>query len=852
LDSSSENIQPADANRDLTASNLPPSGPTEPPADTAEQDQPSFRLWLVRNLLAMVVMTALVSFVAIKYGGGDLAKWIMVGLGLGVVILVHELGHFLVAKWCDVYVETFSIGFGPAFPGCEYKKGETTYKIAMFPLGGYVKMLGENPEDDPDGEDNPRSFKNKSVPQRMAIISAGVIMNVILGCLAFIFVYMAHGDEQMVAAISAVDCGSPAWIKGAKRGDVIWQIANVENPSFEDLKSKVPLSAKEDIPFVIGPPKGPRIKTTIQPRRNPGEDMAVIGIIPAPALELPPGKKRTDEDGPWAPNSPAARAKPPFEFGDRIVAMTDPKDPSKVTPLPTNDHKPDYFAFDERMQQLADKNVVIQVKRKDADGKESTVDVNVPPGYHSTLGLRMKMGRVVAVRQLPDAPPSPVQYTGQVVNNETVSGDIIKAVEVVEPDGSKTRWAANRKQPPDEGVVEKDLDPLLLPRELRKWADRTAGERKVKLTVGRTANKEADRDKELELNWDNSFRNAVEIPLSAESPLSIPELGIAYQVGTTVEGVVPGSPATKALAMTSSESAQAPWYRSPWTMLLGASLVVFGAAAALAKDWSRRLAVGVAAGILAAVCLFQLLRSEPTTQGEPAQHVELPLQKGDVITEARFYRPAKDGKSEPARDPIKLKDHQWAWIAYRLDHVEAKKLALKVERGSGSQKPDVLEFVVEATEDKDWPKTERGLAMVPDTHLKKATSLTEAVGMGFEKTYNFIAMVYNMIRSLATGNISPNAIGGPIMIFKAGFDILAYDPYKFIFFLGMISINLAVINFLPIPVLDGGHFVFLLYEGIFRKPAPEKVRVAMTYVGLLLLVGLMLFVIVLDLKRYVF
>jgi regulator of sigma E protease len=855
LEPSSENIQPADANRNLTPSSPPPSDPTEPPADTAEQEQPSFRLWLLRNLLAMVAMTVLVSFIAIKYGPGDLAKWILVGLGLGVVILVHELGHFLVAKWCDVYVETFSIGFGPAFPGCQYKKGETTYKIAMFPLGGYVKMLGENPEDDPDGEDNPRSFKNKSVPQRMAIISAGVIMNVILGCLAFMFVYRIHGDEQVTASISAVDCGSPAWMKGAKNGDIIWQIANVENPSFEDLKSKVPLSAKEDIIFVIGQPHGPRVNTTIQPRRNPGEDMAVIGIIPGPALELAPGKKRSDDDKPVAPHSPAARAMPAFEFGDRIVAMTDPKDPTQITPLPANKHNeqsklPDYFAFQERMERLADREVVIRVQRTDAEGKESTADIRVPPGYHTTLGLRMKMGRVVAVRELPGAPPSPVQYMGQVINGETLSGDIIKAVEVTQQDGTRVRWALNPKQPAAEGVVEKDLDPLLLPRELRKWADGTSGQRKVKLTVGRTVNKEADRDKDLELTWDDSFRNAVEIPLSLESPLSIPELGIAYQVGTTVEGVAHGSPAEKAHASIVPESAAAaaPWYLNPWAMVLAATLVVLGVVAARMKDWSRRLAVGALAGVAAAFCVAQLFHSEPTPEKVSK---DFQLQKGDVITEAHFYRPTKDGKTEPTKEAIKLKDHQWAWIAYRLDAVEAKKLGLKVERG-GSQKPEVFDVVVEATEDKDWPKADRGLSLIADTRLKKADTLVEAVGMGFDKTYKFIAMVYNMIHALATRSISPNAIGGPIMIFKAGFDILAYDPYKFIFFLGMISINLAVINFLPIPVLDGGHFVFLLYEGIFRKPAPEKVRVAMTYVGLLLLVGLMLFVIVLDLKRYVF
>src|SRR5213596_3310574 len=118
-------------------------------------------------------MLAVVAFVFIKLDPVTVA---LVALGLGLVIFIHELGHFLAAKWCDVHVETFSIGFGPPLPGCSYTWGETTYMIALIPLGGYVKMVGEG-GDTEENEDDPRSFKNKTVYQRMLIISAGVIMN---------------------------------------------------------------------------------------------------------------------------------------------------------------------------------------------------------------------------------------------------------------------------------------------------------------------------------------------------------------------------------------------------------------------------------------------------------------------------------------------------------------------------------------------------------------------------------------------------------------------------------------------------------------------------------------------------
>src|SRR5262249_18557568 len=156
----------------------------------------------------------------------------------GIVIFIHELGHFAVAKWCDVHVETFSIGFGPAIPGCSFQKGETLYKIAWFPLGGYVKMLGEGAESEEE-DDNPRSFKNKSVWQRMAIISAGVLMNVIFGFLCFIFVYDTHGVERPVCSVGLVDIGSPAWIKGIPSGAIIDQIGDTRSPFFDDLRFEV-------------------------------------------------------------------------------------------------------------------------------------------------------------------------------------------------------------------------------------------------------------------------------------------------------------------------------------------------------------------------------------------------------------------------------------------------------------------------------------------------------------------------------------------------------------------------------------------------------------------------------------
>ena len=167
---------------------------------------------------------------------GLAAVIVKVGLGLGAVIFVHELGHFLVAKACGVKCEKFFIGFDIGGYKLSHRWGETEYGIGILPLGGYVKMLGQDddpahiademrkceiapgsPEANeivgPNGEKyfvDRRSYLAKSVPQRMAIISAGVCMNVIF---AFIFAVIAYGMgvSYMPCIVSETVPGSPAW-----------------------------------------------------------------------------------------------------------------------------------------------------------------------------------------------------------------------------------------------------------------------------------------------------------------------------------------------------------------------------------------------------------------------------------------------------------------------------------------------------------------------------------------------------------------------------------------------------------------------------------------------------------------
>jgi regulator of sigma E protease len=740
---------------------LPPEAADSAPR--TESDPRRFNQLVTLALLA-VGLWALFQYFGIE----GMISVALVAIGLGLVIFIHELGHFAVAKWCDVHVETFSIGFGPAIPGCSFRRGDTLYKIAWFPLGGYVKMVGEGNESEEYGEDYPRSFKNKSVGQRMAIISAGVIMNVVFGFLCFILVYPTHGVERPPGVIDLVDSGSPAWHNGARSGAVIDQIGDVKNPYFDDLKFSVMLSsAGEYLPFVFHQPGQPPTSTKILPRLEEDDLHPMIGLSFPMELKLIP-KPRKVYLAPVLHDGAAAQAKPAFEFGDEIVGTTDPENPAQVKPLPPDPRNPDsglsdYFEFQRRMRLLAGKPVVIEVRRRGTKTNETPteVQIQVPPAYHSSFGLRMQIGHVTAVRN-----NSPVQARDLA---KGIDGDLITEVEIADSDGHKTRYVTSRGEVKTEkGVTVLDLDPIRLPDQLEKWAQRQTGPKKVvHLKVSRQVPHDKPKEFPLELEWDDSWASNREVPLSRRSPQSIPALGLAYQVETTVDGVAESSPA------------------------------------ALAG-----------------------------------------IQRLDVIKTVRFMNPAKEPGQRVSGKLFKLESDQWAHVAWLLQETEFKEATLYVERAKQTQ-----EYQLFAVEDRTWPLDERGLIFLPQVQIQKAHSLGQAVVLGLERTYRSIVQIYLNLKAMVTGRISVKTVGGPIMIATVAYEVASENVYTFLLFLGMISINLAVINFLPIPILDGGHMVFLLWEKIKGGPVSEAVRIYASVVGLTVILALVVFTFWVDIAR---
>ncbi|NJD90046.1 MAG: RIP metalloprotease RseP [Geobacter sp.] len=140
---------------------------------------------------------------------------------LGLLIFVHELGHFLLAKLFGVGVEKFSLGFGPKIIGKTI--GETEYLLSAFPLGGYVKMIGESPDVELPPEDVHRSFMAKPPLQRIAIVAAGPVFNLLFALLLFIVIYML-GVPAATTRVGEVLDGKPAAAAGIKPQDLVMSV----------------------------------------------------------------------------------------------------------------------------------------------------------------------------------------------------------------------------------------------------------------------------------------------------------------------------------------------------------------------------------------------------------------------------------------------------------------------------------------------------------------------------------------------------------------------------------------------------------------------------------------------------
>jgi len=168
---------------------------------------------------------------------------------LGVLIFFHEFGHFLVARLFGVGVEKFSLGFGPRLIG--KKVGITDYRISAIPLGGYVKMVGEEPDAEIAPEDIPLSFTHKHVAKRMLIVAAGPVFNILLAVIIFFGIFFTSGTFILKPSVGSVKQGSPAFAAGLEKGDLITAINESTINSWDEMAEIINASKGQKIKLAV-------------------------------------------------------------------------------------------------------------------------------------------------------------------------------------------------------------------------------------------------------------------------------------------------------------------------------------------------------------------------------------------------------------------------------------------------------------------------------------------------------------------------------------------------------------------------------------------------------------------------
>lgn len=654
-----------------------------------------------------------------------------VALGLGFVIFIHELGHFLLAKWNGVKVEKFSIGFGPAL--VKFVHGETEYALSVIPLGGFVKMLGETAEENAATSNDPRSYNNKSVGARMAIISAGVIMNILLGLICFIIVY-SQGVPEIPAVVGSVLPGTPAYEKGLRPGDEVVAINGQRGVDYQDLRRIVSLSAEgESVDFEVRRPgQSDPIRMSILPRRDGDAMNPSIGVRAASDVILWPGTPFLPPAGleGW-PRGPHGG----FRGRDQVVSIG-----------PPNDHVPTLAEIDVNaaLLRFRDQPLEFEVERNakipgapepklEADPSEvgpevSPTVITVPPVNYVDFGFRMGIEEITSLRE-----NGPAAQAGIKV------GDVILKV--------------NGKD---------DVDPLRLADLCAEFVGKT-----ISLVVRRGA-------EEVTVNvTPTDSPPDIEGTLGAISaePVDIPSLGLAFHVGNAIKAVRPGSVADKAGIQ-------------PGRLLHSTRLTLSN----LSGDENKVVPVALGETRKAWPAVFRAI------QGQPRRAVP-------------FVLVSPDGKTKTT-----------VWLL-----------------------PEPVA---------GWFNPSRGLQFVPLSRQLPPQGVVESIKLGYNDTVQGIVNIYQTLRGLVQSRLSHKLIGGPIRIADVAYEHADAGWVPLIHFLGMLSINLAVLNFLPIPPLDGGQMVFLIAEKVRGRPLPDSALIAGTYLGLFLVLSLMAFVILQDVLSF--
>jgi regulator of sigma E protease len=683
---------------------------------------------------------------------------LLVILGFGFIVFIHELGHFLAARWAGIRVLAFAVGFGPSV--LTYRKGvgfknttsepqylqqlrnsmdaavtaqtpeaqalaqlhrrisPTEYRLNILPFGGYVKMLGQEDLNPTATSAAPDSYQTCSPWKRMVVISAGVVMNIILAAILFIIVMMVGRQvdaptvgyvEANSPAMRAVDVGTGASIP-LQTGDRILTADGKEVRAFDDVMLAVAMSKKnESVTLQVERPGAPStLNLRVQPQENLSTGLLAAGFTPInstkiafelPMFELPKGSMLLSVNGKSAGDGHAIDTAAHASNGEPLIAKFSLPDgtPKDVTLTP-----------------------VAELQRGLVAG--TTKDALTP--IEHLLGLSGVL-RVAGVR---------AEGSGKGIK----AGDVVLKVGTIEFPSTVTGT-----------------------REIRSRKGST-----VDLTVARRNEAGAYTIVQLPaVKVDREGRIGFDASDSSEH-LPIIAAPLAVIMNAKMESGVPSAASSNVTA--------------------GSSIIAVNSdATATLRDVALRVRQAVQ-------------RSETSV----ALTIRRPV-AGDLLAQ---------GPDEVVTIAISPEDAE-----------QIKSLAW--------------------TADLSWQ------AFEIQQQTMKASNPLEALHFGYDETKRVMGMTYLTFARLAQGTVKIEHLKGPIGIAHLGTLVADRGFIWLLFFLALISVNLAVINFLPLPIVDGGQFLFLLYEAIRGKPVPVGFQNGVTMVGLVLIAGMFLVVTFNDVRN---
>ena len=677
--------------------------------------------------------------------GRDLERlWniILMLAGLGAVIFVHELGHFIAAKAVGIKVEGFSIGFGPvllgfrrvgrglrirllpdllaatgrkgigigAAPG-EPQPADTEYLLRLVPLGGFVKMLGQEDVAADKPSADPRAYPNKPVWQRMVVIVAGVTMNVIAAAITLVIIFN-NGIDQLPAVVGDVAADSAAAKANLQPGDEIVAIDGKKNVLFIDLAMAAAFAgAGEKLDLTVRRDGQPEQVIQVEPEMNETLGAKTLGIMRPVSLTI---ANLREEQG------RAELEKLGLEAGDRIVAVNG-REISQWKPL--ND------AMFTAPGDIRPDSVLLTVEREQATDAPQRFEIQVP--------MRLAPVGKMAGQILGMTPRLRVAevFLDEAEQAGLKTGDIVMKAGAVLANPTLNEleeFCKNNVGEPVELLVQRQQD--------GKQAQET-------LTV---------TPQRPPMAWWRTL-------LSKDEPGAVIGFIAQYDVDSVVVAAVDTS---------NSDLADLP---------RGATISSVDSVAV--NNWADIAA-------------------------------ELVQKKGSQVELAYL---TGGGQGEQVLTVDVPDNTEWLGFAYHAD---------------------LAGFV--------------DLPLEPLMKLIRGDSLGQCLAMGVSVTRSRIQQALLTLKGLVRGTVSPKGLMGPVGILGITYTIAKDQSVtEYVFFLAWLSTLIAVFNLLPLPILDGGHLVFLLIEKIKGSPVPVRVQEITTYAGLAMLVGLLLFVSYNDVARLI-